>query len=172
MITERPLSNEYDDYFERYVQLVPAGDLIQNYARQMDSFYALISNLTESESEFCYEEGKWSIKEVVGHLSDAERMLSYIMFRTIRGDSTIIPGINLGDYVIRGEFHKRTILDLLEEWKLVRQSTLFLIKNLRQEDLQQEGIMKNHRITVLASACILLGHTEYHINILHERYHI
>ncbi len=172
MITERPLSHEYDEYFERYVKLVPRGDLTQIYVKQMESFCSLISNLSESEAEFRYEEGKWSIKEIVGHLSDAERMFCYRLFCMTRGDSTPIPPINLGEYVIQGGFHNRPILEILQEWKSVRQSTLSLINNLRQEELRNMGNIRNHPITVLAAACIILGHVEYHIHILHERYHI
>lgn len=172
MITERPLPQEYDEYFEWYVKLVPAGDLTQIYVKQMESFYSLISRLSESEAEFRYEEGKWSIKEIVAHLSDAERMFCYRVFCMSRGDSTPIPSVNLGEYVIRGGFNKRPILETLQEWRSVRQSTITLINKLRQEDLRNTGTVKNHPITVLATACIIPGHVEHHINILHKRYNI
>jgi hypothetical protein len=172
MIIERPLSNEYDEFFERYVKLVPTGDLTQIYIKQMDSFYRLISSLSESEAEFRYEEGKWSIKEIVGHLSDAERMFCYRVFCSARGDSTPIPSINPREYVIQGGFHKRSILETLQEWKSVRQSTISLINNLRQEDLLNTGTFRNHPTTVRAVAYIIPGHVEHHTNILHERYNI
>jgi hypothetical protein len=172
LITERPLSHEYDEYFERYIKLVPTGDLTQIYVEQMESFYSLISSLSESEAEFRYEEGKWSIKEIVGHLSDAERMLCYRAFCLARGDATPIPPINMGDYVVQGKFHERTILETLKEWQSVRQSTISLINNLREQDLRNVGTFRNHPITVLAAACIIPGHVEHHIHILHDRYHI
>lgn len=172
MITERPLPKEYDEYFERYIKLVPAGDLTQVYDEQMKSFCLLISTLSESEACFRYDQGKWSIKEVIGHLSDAERMFGYRILCMSRGDSTPIPPINLAEYVIRGGFDKRPIQELLQEWNNVRQSTLALINNIRQEDLRNTGTVRNHSITVLAAACIILGHVEHHMNILHEKYHI
>jgi len=124
MITERPRSQDYDNFFERYVRQVPDGELTKIYVQQMDSFYSLISSLSESEAEFRYEEGKWSIKEIVGHLSDAERMFCYRAFCMARGDSTSIPSINTGEYVIQGGFHKLPVLETLQEWKSVRQSTI------------------------------------------------
>lgn len=172
MITERPLPKEYDQYFERYMKLVPAGDLNQVYVKQMESFYLLISRLSETEAEFRYEQGKWSIKEVVGHLIDAERMLSYRLFCMARGDSTPIPTINFGEYVIRGRFNKRPIQGIVEEWKSVRLSTLTLINNLREKDLRNTGTFRNNTLTVLAAACIIPGHVEHHIHILHENYKI
>ncbi|HZH62745.1 MAG TPA: DinB family protein [Metabacillus sp.] len=172
MITKRPLPQEYDDYFERYMKLLPAGDLIEIYVNQMRSFYSLISRLSESEAEFRYDQGKWSIKEVVGHLSDAERMLSYRLFCIARGDSSPIPSINFGEYVIRGGFNKRPIQEIVEEWKSVRQSTLTLINNLRENDLRNMGTFRNNTLTVLAAACIIPGHVEHHINILYENYNI
>ncbi|WP_421385211.1 DinB family protein [Bacillus salacetis] len=172
MRTERPLPSEYEEYFERYVKLVPAGDVNELFVEQMNTMNSLLSDMSESAAETSYEEGKWSIKEVAGHLSDAERMLSYLTFRIIRGDSSIIPAINLSEYALQGKYQRRPMLDILEEWKSIRESTLLLFKGLENEDFQKTGTLKNHPISVRASAYILLGHTQHHMNILFERYNL
>lgn len=172
IILERPLSNEYDPYFEKYINLVPSGDLIQCFIEQMDPFLTLVSNLSEMEVQYRYAQGKWSIKETVGHLCDAERMLSYLSFRIIRGDSISIPPINLGEFVIQGKYSRRDMTDIFHEWKAIRKSTIYLFKSLEKNDYEKKGLLKDHPITVLAIACILLGHTEHHINILHDCYQI
>jgi hypothetical protein len=171
-VTERPLPYEYNKYFERYVKLVPAGDVNQYFVEQMTTLNSLITNLSESAAETRYEEGKWSIKEIMGHLIDAERMLSYLTFRILRGDSSVIPAINLGEYVTQGKYQRRLISEILEEWSSVRQSTIFLFKGLEKEDFQKTGTLKNHPISALATAYILIGHTQHHMNILHERYNL
>ncbi|KAA0549522.1 DinB family protein [Bacillus sp. BGMRC 2118] len=172
MITERPLSHEYDKYYERYITLVPSGDLVQIYSEQLSTFHSLLSGLTEDKAEFRFEEGKWSIKEIVGHLCDAERMLSYVTFQMIRKDDNLISSINFNDYVIRGNYHNRSILNLLEEFKSVRKSTISLINTIRNEDLQLGSTFRQHPLTVLAAVCIIVGHVEHHMRILRKCYRI
>lgn len=104
MITERPLPSDYEAYFGQYIDLVPTGDLHQVYQTQMESVYAQIAGLSEREGEFRYADGKWSVKEIIGHLSDAERMFGYQIFCMARGYSAPIPPLNLAQCVIQGSF--------------------------------------------------------------------
>ncbi len=138
----------------------------------MDELCSLISILSEEEAEYRYASGKWSIKEVTGHLTDTERVCAYRLLCACRGESTPMPSFDENEYVVQGAFHKRPILEILNEWKTVREATISLLKSLTMESLQNEGIFKNRPNTALVAACIIPAHVGHHINILHERYGI
>ena len=169
MITERP---PIGNFIEHYMKFVPDGDLIEICVKQMDELYSLISNLSEDAAEYRYASEKWSIKEVIGHLTDTERVCAYRLLCACRGDSTPMPSFDENEYVVQGAFHKRPILEILHEWKTVRKATISLLRSLTKESLQNEGTFMNHPNTALVAACIIPAHVGHHINVLHERYGI
>lgn len=168
-MTDRP---QPGSSVERYVRLLPDGDLIELYVQQMESLYSLISQLSETEAEFRYEAGKWSVKEMIGHLADTERVCSYRLLCAARGDATPMPSFDQDEYVIQGAFHKRPILEILEEWRCVRECTISLLQSLAPESLQNAGTFKNRPTSALEVACMIPGHVNHHMNILRERYQL
>lgn len=169
MIIERPPS---DNSIEKYMRFVPEGDLIEICIQQMDDVIDLISNLSEEAAEYRYASEKWSVKEVLGHLTDTERVCAYRLLCAARGDSTLMPSFDENEYVIQGEFHKRPILDLLNEWKTAREASISLMRSLTKESLHNEGTFRNRPNTALVAACVIPAHVGHHINVLRERYGI
>jgi hypothetical protein len=169
MITECPPAGSS---IENYMRFVPEGDLIDICIQQMEEVTSLISNLSEEAAEYRYASGKWSVKEVLGHLADTERVCTYRLLCAARGDSTPMPSFDEKEYVIQGNFHKRPILDLLNEWKTVREASISLLRSLTKNSLQNEGTFRNRPNKALLAACIIPAHVGHHINVLHERYGI
>ena len=167
MITDRPRSTESP---APYMHLVPDGDLVQLYTAQVEAISALISGLSDREAEFRYADEKWSIKEVLGHLVDTERVFCYRLLCAARADTTPMPSFDEDDYVVKGTFHNRPVQDLLDEWETARKATISMLKTLSKDSLHNLGTFKNQPTTALTVACVGLGHTNHHINILNERY--
>src|SRR6201992_1325690 len=125
----RPELGEYAPFYETYVSLVPGGDVITQLESQRLQTAQLFAASTERDGNFRYAPGKWTIKEVVGHLSDAERVFSYRAMRIGRGDQTPLPGFEQDDYVKNGNFSEQSLADLVAEYGAVRSSTLALLRS-------------------------------------------
>lgn len=169
MIVERPLSG---NSIEKYMRFVPDGDLIDICIRQMAEVRSVISHLTEQAAEYRYASEKWSVKEVLGHLMDTERVSSYRLLCAARGDSTPMPSFDENEYVVQGQFHTRSRSDLLYEWQTVREASISLLRSLTKDSLRNEGTFRNRPNTALVAACIIPAHVGHHIHVLHERYGI
>jgi hypothetical protein len=167
---ERPAPEDYVPYFIGYVSLVPEGDVLTTLETQIKSTVDLLVANGEEKALYRYQPNKWSIKEVVGHLSDTERVLTCRALRFSRGDPTELPGFEQDDYVENGSFDRRSLSDLLAELKAIRRATVALFGSLDQESLQRSGIAGGNRLTVAAIASIVAGHELHHARILKERY--
>ncbi|MCR2805143.1 DinB family protein [Paenibacillus soyae] len=172
MLTNRPHQNDYNIFFDRYVKLLDNGDLIEIYNQQEKAVITMVERLSDSDADYRYGTEKWSIKEVLGHLCDAERMFNYWMFCIARNESNPIASIHIGRYVEQADFAKRPISEVLEEWASIRKSSLTLLKSLQPEDFQKKAMFRDYPTTVLAIACIIPGHVQHHIHVLQERYHV
>jgi DinB superfamily len=166
----RPSAEEYAPYYEKYVTLVPAGDVVETLGRQGAETLALLRGLSEEQGASRYEPGKWSVKELVGHLIDAERVFAYRALRFARGDRTPVPGFEQDDYVLGGNFDARTLADLTDELEVVRRATLALLRPLGEAEWRRTGTASDHEVSVRALAHIIAGHELHHLRILRERY--
>ncbi|MEK4195755.1 MULTISPECIES: DinB family protein [Paenibacillus] len=167
----RPESSEYLEELSKYVDLVPAeGDIITIFREQTDEICTFISNLTEEQGDYRYAPEKWSIKEMVGHLADTGRIMSYRLLCIARGDTTPLPGFEEKDYVLNANFEAHTLKALLAHYKLVRESTLLLMETLPEEAWIRKGIVNEATLSARAQACIMIGHDHHHLNILKDRY--
>ena len=166
----RPQPSEYDPYYERYISLVEHDEIIDTLGSQPTKLQDLLTALPEEKGDFRYAEGKWSIKELLGHLIDGERMFAYRLFRISRGDQTPIEGFEQDGYIENAQSGSRSFGDLLEEFNLLRRSTIILIKNVSDEDWGRVGIANNVEVSVRALIYIMAGHIEHHLGILEERY--
>jgi hypothetical protein len=170
MTQNRPQTGDYALDYGKYIALVPGGDFLATLASQLRDTSALLSPLTDSEGEFRYAPGKWSIKEILGHVNDAERIFSYRMLRIARGDQTPLPGFEQDDYVKTGNFGARRLSDLLEEFGSIRQATIALARSLDTAAWLRRGVASQNEVTALALAFIIAGHERHHSTILRDRY--
>ena len=170
MAIPRPEQAEYAAYYGKYVALVPDGDLIDTLARQIDDTAHLLGAVGERDAGFRYAPGKWSIKEVIGHLADAERVFAYRALRFARGDATPLPGFDENAFVASARFDERTLGELVAELRAVRAATVALFAGLAPDELARGGVASGNAMSVRAIAYIIAGHERHHGAILRERY--
>ena len=161
---------EYPDDYERYISLVSEGNVVDHLAQQLETTISLLSLLTETQANFRYAPEKWSVKEVIGHITDTERIMSYRLLRLARGDQTPLAGFDQDPYVQAAGFALRALPDLLEDFTMVRRSTLTLLRGLQEEAWMSRGIVNDHYFSVRALAYIIAGHELYHVKLIKEKY--
>jgi len=166
----RPDPTEYASYFSRYVSQVPDGDIIAILEHQMVSTAALLAGLTEAQGEHRYGPDKWTLKEAVGHVADAERVFCYRALRFARGDSTPLPGFDQDAWVPEAGCGRRTLVEIAEELRSVRAATLTFVRSLDDTTALRGGTASGVPLTVRALAYIIAGHELHHRRILRERY--
>ncbi|HKP70230.1 MAG TPA: DinB family protein [Pyrinomonadaceae bacterium] len=166
----RPEKNEYDPYYETYVSLVVDDDIVATLGSQPTRLQDLFTALPEEKGSYAYDEGKWSVKEVLSHLIDGERMFAYRLFRISRGDETPIEGFEQDGYIENAHANGRSFGDLLEEFSLLRRANLMLVKNLNDDGWTKVGTANKVEISSRALIYIMAGHIEHHLGILKERY--
>ena len=166
----RPEANEYAPDYDKYVSRVPAGDVVETLSRQHTDTLTLLDGIPEDKANSRYAPDKWSIKELVGHVIDGERIFAYRALRFARGDCTPLPGFEQDDYVRAADFDARPLADLVAEFSQVRASTLSLYRSLNEEAWRRRGIASDNEVSVRALAYIIAGHAAHHVNILRERY--
>ena len=166
----RPAPTEYAPQYEDYVRRVPQGDIIHTLERQLAETSALLSGIAEDQANFRYAPGKWSIKEVLGHLTDTERIFTYRALCFARNDKTALPGFDENDYVRFAKFYNRTVPDLLNEFGHVRNASIGLFQSLDEEEMVRRGVANGREFTTRSIAYIVAGHERHHLSILRERY--
>jgi hypothetical protein len=166
----RPESNEYASYYERYISLVPDGDLVETLERQGAETLALLRTLTEEQGAHRYEPGKWSVKQLVGHVNDGERLFSYRALSIARCDRAALPGMEQDEWMAGVDFDARSLASLADEFEAVRSATLHLLRHLSPEAWARRGVASDNEVTALALAYIIAGHEAHHLRILRERY--
>lgn len=167
-----PEVGEYAPYYERYLRRVPPGDVLAHLRRQGAETVRLIASLDDARALHRYEPGKWSVKEVVGHLCDGERVFAYRALRFARADETPLAGFEENDYVPAGNFDRRPLSSLIDELAAVRAASLALFSSLDEAAWLRQGTAADNRVSVRALASIILGHELHHLAILRERYGI
>lgn len=166
----RPQPTEYAAYYEKYVALVPGADALAALETQRMLMTQLLGARSEREGNFRYASDKWTVKEVVGHIVDTERIFAYRALRIGRGDQTSIEGFEQDDYVRNGGFNERSLVDLTDEYDQVRGSTLALYQGLASQAWGRRGVANKNEVTVRALAFIIAGHELHHRRILEEKY--
>ncbi len=169
-VAARPEPGEYAPYYETYISKVKGNDILGILEAQRLQMAQLFAARSERDGNFRYAPDKWSVKEVVGHMSDSERIFAYRALRIARGDQSPLQGFEQDDYVREGNFGERTLLDLAEEFALVRASTIAFFKSLRKEAWTRRGMANKTEVTVRALAFIVAGHELHHRQVLEERY--
>ena len=166
----RPASSEYLPYYARYIQKVPGDDVLAALKNQLRETIAFLNCITNEESVARYEQGKWSVREVVGHMIDTERIFAYRALRIGRGDETPLPGYEQDDYVKRGNFDKVRWSALIEEFELVRRANILMFSGFTDEAWMRSGTANNAPVTARAIAWIIAGHELHHREEIEEKY--
>lgn len=166
----RPQSGEYSPYFNRYLTHVPDGDVLEMLEAQLEETTSLLQGLAPETGDHRYGPDKWSIKEVVSHMIDTERVFAYRALRISRNDPTPLPGFEQDDYVREGNAAERSLDDLVAEFRAVRAASLALFRGMSQAMLPRRGVASGADLSVRAVPWILAGHERHHLNILQERY--
>lgn len=165
-----PEATEYAPYYAGYVSLVPEGDILTTLAEQMDSTVRFLRSIDEEKASHRYAAGKWSIKELVGHITDGERIFAYRALRFARNDKTELPGFEQDDYIRNASFDAIPFDELVREFELVRGANLLMFKHLDAEAWLRRGVASEAEVSVRALAFIMAGHVQHHIEILKTRY--
>jgi len=166
----RPADTEYAPFYAGYVARVPDGDVVALLRSQIGETLALLRDVPESRGTHRYAEGKWSIKEVVGHLADTERVMTYRALRIARGDRTPLAGFDENAFVRNASFDQRTLASLRAELELVRSASIALFETMTAEEAARVGTANDRDVTARALAYIVAGHERHHVALLRERY--
>ena len=166
----RPEKNEYAEYHESYISLITETDIVEVLEQQQTDLREFFQKIDEEKSRSAYAEGKLTIKELIGHLADGERIFAYRALRISRADETPLEGFEQDGYIENSSFNDTPLSDLTEELLLNRQANLILFKNLTAEAWLRTGTVSGNTISVRAIAYIMAGHIRHHLNILNELY--
>ncbi|GAA4297298.1 DinB family protein [Nibribacter koreensis] len=167
----KPQPTEYPAYYEKYINAISdQTNVLDLLKAQQQEVVQLFARVSESEANFAYEPGKWSIKELLGHMNDTERIMAYRALCFARGEQQPLPGFDENDYVVHANFSERTLNDLVDEHFTIRAASVSLFKSLTPEALARIGNANGNPMTVAALAFIIAGHERHHLNILKERY--
>lgn len=169
-VIERPGADEYAPYYGTYVNLVPDGDILALLSEQIEETLALFGGLSEDQAAHRYAPGKWSVKEVCGHIIDAERIFAYRALRFARGDRQPLAGFEQEGYIRNASFDSCSMKDLSEELDYVRRATISLFKNMDGAAWSRRGVASEAEVSVRALAYIIAGHELHHAGVVRSRY--
>ena len=167
---KRPETNEFAPYYNNYISLIEGDDVMPVLNSQAAGLRSMFENVPEEKGTFAYAEGKWTIKELLSHLIDGERIFAYRILRISRGDKTPIEGFEQDDYIENSNANNRSFADLLDEFDLQRRSNLLMMDNISDEASRQMGSASDNPVSARALVYILAGHVRHHLKILNERY--
>jgi hypothetical protein len=166
----RPKPTEYPSYYEQYISLVKGDNIIRSLEEQILTMQNILSEVPEEKENFTYAQGKWTMKEVIGHVIDTERIFAYRALRFARQDKTELPGFDQDQYVPAGNFNKRTLYDLAHEFGIVRESNLIMFRNFDEKGWSSSGSANGKEISVRAIAYAMAGHALHHMNVIRTKY--
>jgi hypothetical protein len=165
----RPEPSEYSRAVANYIGMVPEGDLLSILAAQPGDLVRLVGTLSEKESLLRHPPYTWTIKQVVGHMTDCERVFGYRTMRLSRNDATALPGFDENAYMLSIDFDRCPLGDLVSEFELLRGSHVVMLRHLDADAWLRAAVVNGHPMTARAVACVMAGHAEHHLRILRKR---
>ena len=162
--------DEYGGYYDRYIRLsnnASLEDQLRSNAREITD---LMDGLSDEDALYRYEENKWTLKEMFGHLIDTERIFQYRALAVARGDSRALPGYDHNQYVENANFNSLSVRDLKKQYTDTRNASLSLFLNFTPEEMKKRGIVNNEMFTVRAVGYVIVGHELHHLNTIQEKY--
>ena len=169
-MTGQPLESEYAPDYHGYISQVSEDDILPVLRSQTDALDVLLGRVMPERETYRYAEGKWSIREMIGHLIDGERVFGYRAFCIARGESQNLPGFEQNDYILTAPYDRIELEDLLSEFRLVRLSNIAMFRTLDEEAWVRLGTANGNQVSVRAIAFIMAGHLRHHMGVLRERY--
>lgn len=166
----RPAKTDYAEYYQKYIDLIEGDDIIHILVSLNNEASDVFNSFPQSKGNFSYSEGKWTVKEVAGHMMDTDRIFAYRALAIARGEKQPLPSFNQDEYVKNGKFGDRELSDLTYEYRLVRESNLLIFKGFDKSIYSNRGIAAGNEVTVLALMWMIAGHQKHHLNILKEKY--
>ena len=166
----RPNESEYAPYYQDYVAHVNEEEILPVLRSQLDDLDVLLNRVAPEQETYRYADGKWSIREVAGHLIDAERVFGYRAFSIARGENQNLPGFDQNDYMLTAPYDRIELEDLLSELRLVRLANIAMLRSLDEEAWNRVGNANDNQVSVRALAFIMAGHVRHHMGVLRERY--
>jgi hypothetical protein len=166
----RPDLARVPEWYHKYIRQAEGEDLVRLLTEQIPSFSAFMSSIPAGKHNYRYAEGKWSIKDLLQHMIDAERIFAYRALRFARKDSTQLPGFEENEYALTARAERRKWDEMLDEFRLLRESNIILFSSFDEDELESAGIASGKSIYVRAIGFILVGHVNHHLNIIRERY--
>jgi uncharacterized damage-inducible protein DinB len=167
---ERPSADEHIPYFGKYINVVPSGNIVSLMTEQLEVTLHALRTVSETRAAYRYAPEKWSVKQVVGHLIDTERVFTYRAMCFARGESTDLPSFDENEFMQNASFDNRTLGSLIDEFEIVRHATISLFANLTSEEWLRSGRANKNLMSVRAAAWIIVGHEMHHRQILQEKY--
>ncbi|UOE37194.1 DinB family protein [Chryseobacterium oryzae] len=162
--------NDFEKYVQRYLNLISSDNWIEEFTECGKKTVEIFSDISEEQSLFAYDTGKWNLKELLLHLSDTERVFQYRILAIARGDQNELPGFDENSYANNSFANERSLQSLIEEYKLIRNSSEILLKSARSSALQNVGNANGNRISAETIGKLIVGHNIHHLNIISERY--
>lgn len=169
-IIAKPKPTEYPAYFDAYIQSIKSADILKELRHQVMRMQAFLSEIPEDKEDFSYAAGKWTLKEVIGHIIDTERIMAYRALRFARGDKQELPGFDELLYVRTADFNKRTLYELAHEFGSVREANIYLFKSFDEAALDRSGSADGKTISVRSLIYVIAGHTLHHQNVIKQKY--
>jgi len=166
----RPAATEFAPYYGTYVNAMPDGDVVEALAAQGEETFGVLSGLSEEHGTFRYAPEKWSIRDLVQHLCDSERIFAYRALRFARGDRTPLPGFDQEPYAATAHADRRPLADLAAEFRDIRRTTLALVRSFDAETFDRSGTASGNLMSVRALVWVIAGHERHHLRVLRERY--
>lgn len=170
MTNQRPAENEYAAFYAGYVRLVPESDVLGVLDRQRDEVRAMMDTVAPDREAYRYEPAKWSIREVIGHVVDGERVFGHRAFCFSRGEKAALPGFDEKAYAARSPYDRCRLADLVREFAIVRDANLTILQRLSDDEWSLSGTASSASVTVRALAFIMAGHVRHHLGVLRSRY--
>ena len=165
----RPQADEFAPYYATYIDTV-SENVLGELEHQIESFPKFLKLISDERAYFAYAEGKWTVKQVVGHVIDTERIMAYRALRIARNDKTPLASFEGNDYVANAAFNDRSLQSLSDEFAAVRKGSVYLFNSLTAEELDRKGTASNNTVSVRALLFIMVGHVNHHWNVIEERY--
>jgi uncharacterized damage-inducible protein DinB len=166
----RPQPGDYVPFHETYISKIGDGNILDILQSQQESTYALFKGLPADKALYAYAEGKWTVKQALGHMIDTERVMTYRAMRFARNDDTQLPGFDQDEYVLNSRHNQFDLADMAEEFRLLRMANLHFFKSLNAEEKQRYGLASGNRVTVNALMYIVAGHEAHHMWLFKEKY--
>lgn len=166
----RPVKGDYNDFYQGYIDLIDGEDILYIMNNTNSEIVNTLNSFPQSKGNYRYAEGKWTLKEVIGHMMDVDRVFAFRALSIARGEHNLLPGFDQDEYVRKANFNDRELFDLTYEYRLLREANFLMYRGFDTSVYQNRGNANGSEVTVLAIMFMTVGHQKHHLGVLKERY--